>query len=185
MQDNYRNPSFYNDYQYFTPYPELNNPVYPSGMPAANAPGYVGEPTLSPYMPMNRMYSDYGYIYRMYPAAASLIQREAENEADRLDYEGGIIYDVYPDKELLLRHTDMIYSRLREQLMNIMRPCEETEAQCEYPDDQYTADRPWVMCLIQVIFYNEIYRRRSKRGYNTPPYYEPFYRGMNRVMPPV
>ena len=42
---------------------------------------------------------DYRYMRGIMPAAALQVQRAVSDECDRMEYEGSIMYDAYPDKE--------------------------------------------------------------------------------------
>ena len=57
---------------------------------------------------------DYEYLRSMYPELAKQIIPYVEEECDRLDYEGSMIFDEYPDK-LQLR---LICSRVYEKVMD-------------------------------------------------------------------
>lgn len=77
-----------------------------------------------------------------YPQAARRIQERVEAECERLDYEGSMLYDEYPDK-YMLHH---ICSRIREDIMEVQ------EEHKGFLDE-----------LIQVLLYQEISRRRCRR----------------------
>ena len=70
-----------------------------------------------------------------YSRTASDLQRLVEAECDRMDYRGSMMYDEFPDR-LMMEHT----------CRNIAR--------------QYSRENG---DLIGVLFYNEMFRRRSRR----------------------
>ena len=78
------------------------------------------------------------YLRGLYPSAAKRKQVLAEEACDLLEYPGSPMYDEYPDREFLYREL----SKVRQ------RHPEETAGGKEGQD------------LLQVLFINEIYRRR-------------------------
>ena len=82
--------------------------------------------------------SEIDYLRGLYPASAKQNQILAEEACDLLEYPGSPMYDEYPDREFLYREL----LKVRE------RHPEETMGGTEEQD------------LLQVLFVNEIYRRR-------------------------
>ena len=52
------------------------------------------------------------YFMNMYPEKMSRIQRTVEEECDKMDYEGSLMYDEYPDRNLIKRISRNIYEIL-------------------------------------------------------------------------
>ena len=86
----------------------------------------------------NESRSEIDYLRGLYPASAKQNQILAEEACDLLEYPGSPMYDEYPDREFLYREL----SKVRQ------RHPEETAGGKEGQD------------LLQVLFINEIYRRR-------------------------
>ena len=86
----------------------------------------------------NTVMRDLEYMQQMYPKEAKHYQKLIAGILDKMDYEGSMIYDEYPDREFLYREL----LKVRE------RHPEETMGGTEEQD------------LLQVLFVNEIYRRR-------------------------
>lgn len=86
---------------------------------------------------------DLEYLQQMYPTDVRRFQRRISEMLDRTDYEGSMIYDEYPDRYSLRA------------LSESMRKVLEKEEQ-EPPTED----------MIQVLLYNEIYKRRhgGRRG---------------------
>ncbi len=87
---------------------------------------------------------DYEYMKSLYPEMARRILPYVEEECDRLDMPGGMIYDEYPDR-LQLR---LMCSRIYQAAMKQEQTLRKAEAQ-EWRD------------LIEVMLYQELYKRRS------------------------
>ena len=57
---------------------------------------------------------DMEYMKSMYPMSAKKILPYVEDECDRMEYEGSMIYDEYPDRLLLYLMAARIYDRMKE-----------------------------------------------------------------------
>ena len=82
-----------------------------------------------------------------YSRTASDLQRLVEAECDRMDYRGSMMYDEFPDR-LMMEHT----------CRNIARQYSRENG----GKDEKTAEEE-LLDLIGVLFYNEMFRRRSRR----------------------
>ena len=96
------------------------------------------EQSAGPILTGNELRSEMDYLRGIYPSAAKRKQVLAEEACDLLEYPGSPMYDEYPDREFLYREL----LKVRE------RHPEETMGGTEEQD------------LLQVLFVNEIYRRR-------------------------
>jgi hypothetical protein len=112
------------------------NPMFlygPGTMPNMNYPPYQGIPNMylpnaNPYqapmgIPMFPLYGydnsadldrDVDYMKQLYPRSAKRIQHEVDNECDKMEYDGSMMFDEYPDREALEKITDRIYDRIKE-----------------------------------------------------------------------
>lgn len=100
---------------------------------------------------------DYEYLRSMYPEIPKTILPYVEEECDRMAYENSMIYDQYPDK-LQLR---MMCGRICE---NIKRNKKlfRSESMAGISSDTDHGGR-WLRDLVEVMLYQELYRRRSGR----------------------
>ena len=98
---------------------------------------------------------DMEYLQQLYPVQVRAYQRRIAAILDRMDYEGSMIYDEYPDRFSLERMADSI--------VNILRR-EEAEMDVKLPIS--SEKWIWVKDLILVLLYNEVYKRRhgGRRG---------------------
>lgn len=90
---------------------------------------------------------DLEYFQRLYPETVRRYRDQVASLLDKLDYEGSMIYDEYPDKMVVERLAKTIYEILKK---------EDDEKEETDRDAQLTA------VLIYVLLCNEIYRRRHK-----------------------
>lgn len=80
---------------------------------------------------------DLEYLQQMYPADVKRCQRRIAEVLDKADYEGSMIYDEYPDSCSLRALADSIFTIMKNEEEN--PPSED---------------------MIQVLLFNEIYKRR-------------------------
>ena len=80
-----------------------------------------------------------------YPENAALVQNYVEDACDRMDYEGSRMYDEYPDRYMLKKDSETMGVEA-----GFARRCQNLPK--ETLDD-----------LVEVLFYNEVYRRRLRR----------------------
>lgn len=90
------------------------------------------------------MTRDLEYLQEMYPAEAKKYQKVIAEILDRLDYEGSMIYDEYPDKWQIYRLTQVVVDRLK-QAGNV---------------EQAQQDWDRVTEFVQVLLCCEIYKKR-------------------------
>lgn len=84
---------------------------------------------------------DYDYMKSIYPETAKRLNPYVEEEIDRLEYDGSMLYDEYPDRLQLRLMCRRIYDRVKE-----------------------TEKDPgkWLSDLIEIMAYQELCRRRSE-----------------------
>lgn len=88
---------------------------------------------------------EFALMKSWYPETARRIQEKIEEECEFLDYEGSRIYDEYPDRWMLQKECDRIRNAQQGE-MDVQ----------EMPSDVLDE-------LIQVLFWQEISRRRCRR----------------------
>ena len=99
---------------------------------------------------------DLEYFQQIYPTQVRRYQQRVSQILDRMDYEGSMIYDEYPDRFGLMR--------LSQSMLEIIK-------QEERSRDENLVDTPekweWVEALIFVLLNNEVYKRRlnGRRGF--------------------
>lgn len=84
---------------------------------------------------------DYDYMKSVYPDTAKRLLPYVEEECDRLEYDGSMMYDEYPDKLGLRLMCRRIYERAKE-------------------DEENPGE--WFCDLIEVMAYQELLRRRCE-----------------------
>lgn len=99
------------------------------------------------------VFEDARKMQNFYPAAARQIRRYVEDECDKLEYEGSMMFDEYPDSIMLFRLSE----KIREQVEK-----DAAEAGEQKVIVMQEADRGWLGDLIQVVLVEEMHRRRCR-----------------------
>ena len=118
-------------------------------------PFYMTYPLPMYYQEEDSIIRDLEYLQQMYPSEAKRYQKIIAGILDKLDYEGRMIYDEYPDKLQLYKLSNDILERIRR------------EEEKEHPDQDVSPEKwEWLGDLIQILLFYEIYKRRhnSRRG---------------------
>ena len=79
-----------------------------NGMPINGVPMYP----LYGYDNMEDFERDLEYFKQLYPSTVRYIQNEVDNECDKLEYDGSVMFDEYPDRVTVERIVDRIYEKV-------------------------------------------------------------------------
>lgn len=112
-------------------------------------PFYMAYPLPLYYQQEDSVTRDLEYLQQMYPAEAKKYQKVIAETLDRIDYEGSMIYDEYPDRWQIYRLTQIIVDKIR-------------KAREEQPEEEEKGQPDWnrVTEFVQVLLSYEIYRKR-------------------------
>ena len=118
-------------------------------------PFYMTYPLPMYYQEEDSIIRDLEYLQQMYPAEAKRYQKMISSILDRLDYEGSMIYDEYPDRWQLYNLSMDILDRIK------------TEDKKKEEEERVPPEKwEWMGDMIQILLFYEIYKRRhnSRRG---------------------
>ena len=116
---------------------------------------YMTYPLPMYYQEEDSIIRDLEYLQQMYPAEAKRYQKMISSILDRLDYEGCMIYDEYPDRWQLYKLSMDILDRIK------------TEDKKKEEEERVPPEKwEWMGDMIQILLFYEIYKRRhnSRRG---------------------
>lgn len=116
-------------------------------------PFYVAYPNYAMYSDEYRRMQDLEYLQAMYPTEVKNYQRVINQVLDRIDYEGSMIYDEFPDRISLYK------------LANDITQIILTDSQRDSVDnitDKTNAEH--IGTIVQILLYYEIHKRRFKRS---------------------
>ena len=94
----------------------------------------------------NTVMRDLEYMQQMYPKEAKHYQKLIAGILDKMDYEGSMIYDEYPDKLQLC----LMCRRAYEQVMK----------QEKWEKETYTPEQ--IREIVEILMYQELIERRGK-----------------------
>lgn len=112
-------------------------------------PFYMSYPLPMYYKQEDTAKRDLEYLQQIYPREAKKYQKMITSILDKMDYEGSMIYDEYPDRWQL-------YKLAREVLDRIKSELEKEDSQMNVSPEQWE----WLADLVQILVYYDIYRRR-------------------------
>lgn len=134
-------------------------------LPARNTPYYnlssEGNESINDFDAAER---DMEYLRELYPVAWRLLEREIDEECDKLEYEGSFMFDEYPDKVTLDRCIQRIYNRIKDrdefkQYNSLYDQGTVTTTQINY----YPCPGcNWLEDLTRIMFINQIGNRRRR-----------------------
>ncbi len=113
-------------------------------------PFYMTYPEVTNRYSRQEVLQDLEYFQQMYPMEVRRFQRRVADILDKMDFEGSMIYDEYPDKYGV--------ERLLESIYNIIKREEEGE-ESDISNSPETWE--WIKALLFVLLNTEIYKRRQ------------------------
>ena len=154
-------PCYYNPnipYMSYAPYQGIPNMYLPNSNPY-NVPMGIPLFPLYGYDNSADLDHDMEYMKQLYPKTARAIQKEIDNECDKMEFDGSIMFDEYPDKEYLDRLVDQVYERIK-QLDE--EPQVEMNSLYFYPPKR---NPNYLRDIVSLLLLSEIFnRRRRYRG---------------------
>lgn len=148
-------------------------------------PFYMAYPMQTVYMEEMEYARDMQKLKDMYPKEVRDIQEMVEDECDKMEYDGSLMFDETPDQLMLRQITDRIYDAVSGKNMNIRDfeteqyeenmqaeelPMEGTMLEQRRPGYGRPPHRPGMrphrdrglQDLIQVLLFNEMHQRRCR-----------------------
>ena len=168
-------------YSPFTPGNGMQ-PDYRPGMPGQQMPMGPG-PAMPPFSGTEQTplpyYQAYGYpvtfmeeqenerdmqrLKEMYPEVARDILKFVEEECDKMEYEGSMMFDEQPDRVMLSRLRDGIYDKVKDNHeLTETDDKDEVFVMNQETRRRYPPNKNWLNDLIEVLLFQEMYRRRCR-----------------------
>lgn len=120
-------------------------------------PFYMAYPFLMPFDQEREQEKDLQLMQSYYSRRASRIQEKVERECDRMEYDGSIMFDEYPDK-FMMEH---LCRKIEREILSE----DEKEDQQQSKTDTRAMERDrgdGLRDLIGVLLFNEMFRRRCR-----------------------
>ncbi len=106
--------------------------------------------------------ADLRFMKEMYPVAAKELQTLIERELDKMDMEGSIIYDEYPDRVQIYRIVARVYEMANTDNNMMMQQNESFRSPWGQCQGENCRDRR-LEDFIYVLLLHEIFKRRTDR----------------------
>lgn len=129
-------------------------------------PFYMAYPMQDVYLSEIEYERDRERLKEMYPREAKRIQKVVEEECDKMEYDGSLMFDEYPDRVMVQKLCDDIYKKVYE------------DQKAEVETEQYRDRRPGGgnppppppprrrdqggRDLIEILLFDEMFRRRCR-----------------------
>ena len=121
-------------------------------------PFYMSYPMQNLYLTEMEYEKDMDRMKELYPKEVKQITELVDEECDKMEYEGSLMFDEYPDRMMLERVTDRIYQRMQEKGNSLT--AEQYYGPPPPPPPPGRNDPMYG--LIGVMLSNEMYRRRCR-----------------------
>ena len=112
-------------------------------------PFYMTYPMPLFYQEEDSVQRDLEYLQQMYPTEAKRYQKKVASILDKIDYDGSMIYDEYPDRMRLYQLAEDILNQIKREEMQETGEAEENQEKWNRIGD-----------MVQILLFYEIYKRR-------------------------
>lgn len=117
-----------------------------------SSPFYMPYPIWMPFEQEREQEKDREVMKSYYSRRAAMIQEKVERECDRMEYDGSMMFDEYPDK-FMMEH---LCGKIEKELL------EEEQEEMKELEMQNRRGGNDLRDLIGVLLFNEMYRRRCR-----------------------
>lgn len=129
-------------------------------------PFYMAYPMQDVYLSEIEYERDRERLKEMYPKEAKRIQRVVEEECDKMEYDGSLMFDEYPDRVMVQKLCDDIYNKVYD---NTTAEVETEQYRDRRPGGGYPPPPPphrdrGGRDLIEILLFDEMFRRRCRHN---------------------
>lgn len=126
-------------------------------------PFYMVYPMQNVYLTEMDYEKDRERMKQLYPKEARKIQQIVDEECDKMEYDGSLMFDEYPDQVMLKKLCDEIYDRVYSMDAAEIETEETRRRRPEMHSPSSHRRRPG-MDLVQVLLFDEMFRRRCRHN---------------------
>ena len=131
-------------------------------------PFYMAYPMQDVYLSEIEYERDRERLKEMYPKEAKRIQRVVEEECDKMEYDGSLMCDEYPDRVMVQKLCDDIYNKVYD---NTTAEVETEQYKDRRPGGGFPPPPPppprrdrGGRDLIEILLFDEMFRRRCRHN---------------------
>ena len=148
------------------------DPIFRTQFDVPKMPFYMSYPMQNLYLTEMEYEKDMDRMKELYPKDVGRILECVEEECDKMEYEGSLMFDEYPDRLMIEMVVDRIYDKVKddetdmeaEQYWGGVQPPQDASAQqvvsAQRPRRRRRGDH--LHDLIGVLLNNEMFRRRCR-----------------------
>lgn len=125
-------------------------------------PFYMAYPFLLPLDQEQAQEKDLQVMRSFYSRRAARIQEKADRECDRMEYDGSMMFDEYPDKFMMEHLCRKIEQEVRREEEKEPVQVAEENSRKGTEKNENPEEKEELRDLIGVILFNEMFRRRSR-----------------------
>lgn len=105
---------------------------------------------------------DFELMKRMYPEKMRRIMNTIDEECDKLEYEGSMMFDEHPDRLMLSQLCGRICDKVRD-VVNMEEVYEAMQRRPDRPERPSHGNQgDWLSDIVQVLLFDEMHRRRCR-----------------------
>ena len=141
-------------------------------------PYYMAYPMPLQYDDERIEHYDFEYMKSMYPQTAKKVLPYVEDECDRMEYEGSMMYDEYPDQLQLRLMCRRVYDRMMREEKEELEMADEEDVEQQYlqmgrqQNGRNRRDRDQHLReIIEILLFQELFKRRSDHRNRGRRYY--------------
>lgn len=102
-------------------------------------------------------------LQSMYPEAAKILLPYVEEMCDKLEYEGSMMFDRFPDQTTLYRMQDAILEQTKDEFAEVPAQEEPDEVfSMQYRGRRHPPGKNWLGDMIRVLLLQEMHHRRCR-----------------------
>ena len=131
-------------------------------------PFYMAYPMQDVYLSEIEYERDRERLKEMYPKEAKRIQRVVEEECDKMEYDGSLMFDEYPDRVMVQKLCEDIYNKVYD---NTTAEVETEQYRDRRPGGGFPPPPPppprrdrGGRDLIEILLFDEMFRRRCRHN---------------------
>ena len=126
-------------------------------------PYYMTYPMPFLYEEDRSMRRDLDYMKSIYPMAAKRLIPYVEEECDKMEYEGSVMFDEYPDRVMMGKIRNTIYDKVKDKYeLPEDGDKDEVLAMNRETRRRYPPRKNWLGDMIDVLLFQEMHRRRCR-----------------------
>ena len=148
--------------------PNMENYIRMQQSGGYKIPFYMAYPMQDVYLSEIEYERDRERLKEMYPKEAKRIQRVVEEECDKMEYDGSLMFDEYPDRVMVQKLCDDIYNKVYD---NTTAEVETEQYRDRRPGGGFPPPPPppprrdrGGRDLIEILLFDEMFRRRCRHN---------------------